>query len=193
MTVATWIIKCRDYIFTTLLELLRWLVPHIPTALMHLRSSISGEIYVNYLIEMEWKALAEHSEACVFIYYMKRLAQLTILLLFSLFTRWSLTLCWSSWPLLQWVAMGKMCGRNLWKRPKPTWWKSQSVSQCYDCNLFLQKKQRSQTIRVLLEVITKTNNDKRFKPVSVFCNTFKDYRANLTTYCILKPNEEKRN
>lgn len=87
-----------------------------------------------------------HNKACVFIYYVKRLAQLTVLLLFSLFTRWSLTLCWSSWPLHQWAATDKMCGRNLWKRPKPTWWKSQSVSQCCDFKLFLQKKQRSRTI-----------------------------------------------
>lgn len=136
------------------LELLRWPVLCISTTLMHLRSSISDEIFMNDLTEMEWEALGEHSKANVFIFYLKRLEQLTNLLLFSLFTRWSLTLCWSSWRPRQWAGMDKMCGRNLWKKPIPIWWKSQSVSQCCDCNLFLQKKQRSGTIGELVELIT---------------------------------------
>lgn len=139
---------------STPLELLRWSVLCISTTVMHLRSSISGEIFVNYLNEMEWEALGEHSKPSVFIFYLKRLAQLTNLLLFSLFTRWSLTLCWSSWRLRQWAGMEKTCGRNLWKKPKPIWWKSQSVSQCCDCNIFLQKKQRSGTKGELVELIT---------------------------------------
>lgn len=87
---------------------------------------------------MQCEALAKHSDVCVFIYYGIRYARLTNLgFFFSLFTRWSLILCWSSWPLHQWVAMDKMCGRNLWKRPKPTWWKSQSVWLSCACKLFL--------------------------------------------------------
>lgn len=38
-------------------------------------------------------------------------------------------MCWSSWLLHPWVAMDTMCGLTLWRRPRPTWWKSQSVQQ----------------------------------------------------------------
>lgn len=41
------------------------------------------DLYVNNFIEMLWEALAEHSEVCIFIYYVIRFTQLTHLGVFS--------------------------------------------------------------------------------------------------------------